>query len=344
MIIGNRKIGHKFKPLIVCELGINHGGSLSVAKKMVDLAHINGADAIKNQTHIVDAEMIDVAKKVIPSNANKSIYRVIKENCMSFDNEIKLKKYVESKKMIYLSTPFSKEAALKLNELGIKAFKIGSGECNNLPLIEIISKFKKPIILSTGLNDLKSIKESVKIIEKNKINYALLHCISEYPANYKNLKLDYIYTLKKNFPKAIVGYSDHSIGITPCISALAKGACIIEKHFTDSKQRRGPDIICSMDSKELFFLKKSAEIVYFSNGSNKKISKIEKKTANFAFASVVSIKNINKGEKLSKKNIWVKRPGLGDFLAVDFKKLLGKKTKKFIIKNNFIKKNEIYKK
>ena len=146
MIIGKRKIGHKFMPLIVCELGINHGGSLSVAKKMVDLAHINGADAIKNQTHIVDAEMIDVAKKVIPSNANKSIYGVIKENCMSFDNEIKLKKYVENKKMIYLSTPFSKEAALKLNELGIKAFKIGSGECNNLPLIEIITKFKKPII------------------------------------------------------------------------------------------------------------------------------------------------------------------------------------------------------
>jgi N-acetylneuraminate synthase len=128
------------------------------------------------------------------------------------------------------------------------------------------------------------------------------------------------------------------------MTALAKGAGIIEKHFSDSKQRKGPDIICSMDSKELFLLKKSAEIIYFSSGSNKKISKIEKKTANFAFSSVVSIKNINKGEKLSKKNIWVKRPGLGDFLARDFKKLLGKKTKKFIMKNNFIKKNEIYKK
>ena len=344
MKIGNRKVGYKFRPLIICELGINHAGSLSVAKKMVDLAYLNGAEAIKNQTHILSAEMTDVAKKVIPTNTNKSIYKVIKENHMSFENEIKLKRYVESKRMVYLSTPFSKEAALKLNDLGVKAFKIGSGQCNNLPLIEEISKFNKPIILSTGMNDLKSIKESVKIIEKNKISYALLHCISEYPANYKNLKLDYIYTLIKNFPKAIVGYSDHSIGITPCISALAKGACIIEKHFTDSKQRKGPDIICSMDSKELFFLKKSAEIVYFSNGSNKKISKIEKKTANFAFASVVSIKNINKGEKLSKKNIWVKRPGLGDFLAGDFKKLLGKKTKKFIIKNNFIKKNEIYKK
>ena len=341
MKIGNRSVGNKYKPLLVCELGINHEGSLLVAKKMVDLAYINGAEVIKNQTHILDAEMIPAAKKVIPTNTNKSIYEIIKKNCMSFDDEIKLKKYVESKKMIYLSTPFSKEAALKLNDLGIKAFKIGSGECNNLPLIEEISKFGKPIILSTGLNDLKSIKESVKIIEKNNINYALLHCISEYPASYKNLNLDYINILKKNFPKAVVGYSDHSIGIMPCISALAKGACIIEKHFTDSKKRRGPDIICSMDPKELFFLKKSSQIIYLSNGSNKKISKMEKKTANFAFSSVVSLRNIQKGEKLSKKNIWVKRPGLGHFLARDFKKLLGKKTKKFIKKNYFIKKNDV---
>ena len=141
MKIGNRKVGYKFRPLIICELGINHAGSLSVAKKMVDLAYLNGAEAIKNQTHILSAEMTDVAKKVIPTNTNRSIYKVIKENHMSFENEIKLKKYVESKRMVYLSTPFSKEAALKLNDLGVKAFKIGSGECNNLPLIEEISKF-----------------------------------------------------------------------------------------------------------------------------------------------------------------------------------------------------------
>ena len=156
MKIGNRKIGYKFKPLIICELGINHEGSLTVAKRMVDLAYLNGAEAIKNQTHILDKEMIDAAKKVIPSNASKSIYKVIKENCMSFDDEIKLKKYVEDKKMIYLSTPFSKEAALKLHKLGMKAFKIGSGECNNLPLIEVISKFKKPIIFGKLFNSLST--------------------------------------------------------------------------------------------------------------------------------------------------------------------------------------------
>ena len=341
MKIGNRKIGYKFKPLIICELGINHFGKLSVAKKMVDLAHKNGADAIKNQTHILAAEMIDSAKKVIPPNAHKSIYEVIKNNHMSFENEIILKKYVEKKNMLYLSTPFSKEEAYKLNELGVKAFKIGSGECNNLPLIEEIAKFNKPIILSTGMNDLTSIKKSVGILERYNSKYAILHCVSEYPANYKNLKLDFIQVLKKNFPNAIVGYSDHSIGITPCISALSKGACIIEKHFTDNKKRKGPDIICSMDPAELKLLKTSSEIIYHSNGSNKKITNIEKKTSNFAFSSVVSTRDIFKNEKLSTKNIWVKRPGLGYFPAKDFKKMLGKKAKNFIKENTFIKKRDV---
>ena len=118
--IGNRKIGYNFKPLIICELGINHGGSLSIAKKMVDLAKKNGAEAIKNQNHILDDEMIDEAKKVIPSNTNKSIYKVIEENLMTFNDEIKLKKYVEKKGMIFLSTPFSLNAAKKLYKIGIK--------------------------------------------------------------------------------------------------------------------------------------------------------------------------------------------------------------------------------
>ena len=166
--IGKRRIGKNFKPLIICELGINHSGSLVTAKKMVDLAFKNGAEAIKNQSHILDKEMIPASKKVVPANANESIYNVIKENMMSFEDEIKLKRYVEKKRMIYLSTPFSLEAAIKLKKIGIKAFKIGSGECNNIPLLEKIASFKKPIILSTGMNDLKSIKRSVKILKKKK--------------------------------------------------------------------------------------------------------------------------------------------------------------------------------
>ena len=339
--IGNRKIGEKFKPFIICELGINHGGSLKLAKKMVDLAIKSGADAIKNQSHILDEEMIPEAKKIKPTNAKSSIYDVIKKNLMTFENEKKLKKYVEKKKRIYLSTPFSLEAARQLNSIKVKAFKIGSGECNNTPLIKEITKFKKPIILSTGMNDIKSIKESVKILKKSKVQFALLHCISEYPADTKRLNLDFINVLKKTFPNVVIGYSDHSLGIIPSISAISKGALIIEKHFTDTKKRSGPDIVCSMDPQELRLLKKASIEIFYSNGKNKKISKIEKKTAKFAFSSVVSIKDIYPGEMLSKKNIWVKRPGTGHFKASDYYKLLGKKAKKLILKNNFIKKNDI---
>ena len=339
--IGNKKIGKNYKPFIICELGINHGGSLKVAKKMVDLAYRSGADAIKNQLHFPEHEMIDEAKKTIPSNTNKSIYKVIEENLMSLNDEKKLKLYVEKKNLIYLSTPFSLQAAKKLNEMGVKAFKIGSGEFNNLPLISEIIKFKKPLILSTGMNNLNSIKSTVELLDKKKVKYALLHCKSEYPADLKNLKLDFISILEKKFKKAIIGYSDHTIGVIPSISAMAKGASIIEKHFTDTKYRKGPDIICSMDPKELLILSNASKEIFLSNGKDKKISKIEKITAKFAFSSVVSIKKIRVGQKFNLKNLWVKRPGTGDFLANKLNFLIGKKAKKNISKNQFIKKEHV---
>ena len=139
--IKNKIISHNHKPFIISELGINHSGSLKVAKRMADLSLSNGADAIKNQTHLLDDEMISEAKYIKPANANESIYNVIKKNYLKFEDEIKLKDYVEKKGGIYMSTPFSLEAAIKLNEIGVSLFKIGSGECNNYPLIEKISKY-----------------------------------------------------------------------------------------------------------------------------------------------------------------------------------------------------------
>ncbi len=339
--IKNKIINDESEPFIIAELGINHQGSLKIAKRMALLAIKNGASAIKNQTHLVDEEMADEAKNVIPSNAKKSIYNVVKSNCLKFKDEIKLKNFVEKKGAVYLSTPFSLEAARKLNRINLKVFKIGSGECNNYPLIEEICKFKKPIIMSTGMNDLKAVRKSVKIFEKYKIKYALMHCVSEYPADYKHLKLDYIQKLKKEFPRAIVGYSDHSIGIIPCLSAIAKGAKIIEKHFTDTNKRQGPDIVCSMDPVELKDLTNSAKIIHYSNGKKRFITKLEKKTALFAFASVVCTKDIKKNELISKKNIWVKRPGTGDYLADKFKYLIGKRARRNIIAGKLIKKLDI---
>ena len=244
--IGNRKIGKNLQPLIIVELGINHSGNYNLAKKLIDTAKKAGAEIIKNQTHIADKEMSDEAKKIIPVHKDKNIFEIIKDNSISEKDEIKMMKYVKKKKMIFISTPFSREAAIRLNKLGVPAFKIGSGECNNYPLIELIAKFKKPIILSTGMNDIKSIKKSVKIIEKYKTPYALLHTTNLYPTPYKLIRLNAIDELKRNFLKRLLVYQIIHQIIT-AFAALGKGVSIIEKHYTDTYQRKGVDIDASID-------------------------------------------------------------------------------------------------
>ena len=339
--IGNRKIGPDYKPLIIVELGINHNGNLKRAKKLVDHAHKFGAEIIKHQTHVVEDEMSEEAKKIIPSHTKKNIFDIIKSSALSESDEYKLMKYVNKKKMIFISTPFSRKAVDRLIKFKVPGFKIGSGECNNYPLIEYIAKYKKPIILSTGMNSISSIKPAVKILEKYKVPYALLHCTNIYPTPTNLVRLQAISKLKEAFPKAILGLSDHSKTIYPCIGAIALGASIIEKHFVDNKNRVGPDISASMDGTELKNLMLAVNEVHLAKGNYKGPVKEEKSTINFAFASLVTTKNINKGEKLTIKNIFPKRPGIGDFKAKDYNKIIGKKAKRFIKANTLLKKRDI---
>ncbi len=342
--IGNRKIGPRQKPLIIAELGINHNGSLKLAKKIIDSAKSCGAEIIKHQTHIVEKEMSEEAKKIIPVHTKDNIFQIIKNCSLNYLDEKSLKNYVENKNMIYLSTPFSREAADRLNKMRIKAFKIGSGECNNYPLIEYICKFKKPIILSTGMNDIPSIKIAVKIIEKYKIPYALMHCTNLYPTPPHLVRLKAINELRKSFPKAVLGLSDHTTNNYTSYAALGLGVSIIERHFVDKKTRNGPDISASMDKNDLKNLLDASEYLYKALPGLKKPPKEEKNTMRFAFASVVATKNIFAGQILNKNNIWVKRPGTGDFLAKDLTKLYGKKVYKnikanFQVKKSYLKKN-----
>ena len=173
--IASRLVGYGYQPLVIVEIGINHNGSLNTAYKMVDAAYKVGAEVIKHQTHVIEDEMSAEAKKVIPGNANESIYDIIKGCALNEDDEIKLKEYVESKGMIFISTPFSRAAADRLEKMGVNAYKIGSGECNNHPLIEHIASFGKPMIVSTGMNDIVSVRKTVNILEKYNVQYALLH-------------------------------------------------------------------------------------------------------------------------------------------------------------------------
>lgn len=341
MVIKDRKIGENFKPLIICEIGINHGGSLKIAKQMVDTAKNAGAEVIKHQTHIVEDEMTKEAKKVIPVHANESIYHIMEKCALNEKDELELKLYVEKLGSIFLSTPFSRAAVDRLVKFNVPAFKIGSGECNNYPLLEYICNFKKPVILSTGMNTIKDIKKSVRIIEKNKIPYALLHTTNIYPTPYNLIRLGALEDLKKKFKNAVIGLSDHSKSNLACLGAIAMGASIVERHFTDKMTRKGPDISNSMDPEALRKLSRDAKIMKLMRGGVKKPVKEEKVVRDFAFASVVTISKIKKGEKFSKKNIWVKRPGGGDFLARDYNKILGKKAKKLVPSNRQLKKTDI---
>lgn len=334
--IAGRKIGLEYPPLVIVELGINHGGDLQTALKMVDAAHSVGAEVIKHQTHIVDDEMSPEAKKVIPGNASKSIYEIMQECALNEDEEKKLKKYVESKGMLYLSTPFSRAAANRLEAMGVKAYKIGSGECNNYPLIEHIASFGKPMIISTGMNDINSIKQTVAIVERHKVPYALLHTTNLYPTPPHLVRFGAMVELQQNFPHAIIGLSDHTTSNLASFGATALGASILERHFTDTMQRVGPDIINSMDPQALKELIEGSKELAKMRGGKKEAALEEQITIDFAFASVVSIQPIKKGEIFTKENLWVKRPGTGEILAKEYENILGKKATKEILNNTHL--------
>jgi sialic acid synthase SpsE len=328
--ICDRLIGENYDPLVIAEIGINHEGSLKVAFELVDAAVLSGAEVIKHQTHVIEDEMSGTAKKIIPGNSDISIYEIMKKCALSEEDEIKLKEYVESKGVIFISTPFSRAAADRLERMGVDAYKIGSGECNNYPLIEHIAAFGKPMIISTGMNDISSVRKLVEILETHKIHYALLHTTNLYPTPSRLVRLGAMLELKREFPNAVIGLSDHTTSNLACYGAVALGASILERHFTDSMNRSGPDIVNSMDPAALKELISNSKELAKMRGGKKEAASEEKVTIDFAFATVVSIKNIKKGEILTKENIWVKRPGTGEIKAEFYKSLLGKRVNRDI--------------
>ncbi len=339
--ISGRKIGYDYEPLVIAEIGINHDGNLDIAVSMVDAAIEAGVEVIKHQTHIADEEMSFEAKKIIPVHTNESIFDIIEKCALNEKDELALKNYVESRGKIFISTPFSRAAANRLEKIGVPAYKIGSGECNNYPLIEHIASFGKPIILSTGMNDINSIRKSVNILENHNIEYALLHCTNIYPTPPNLVRLGAITEMIEEFPNAVIGLSDHTSSNLPSFGAVALGASIIERHFTDTMGRNGPDIPNSMDLRTCIDLIEGVNILRQARGGNKAPVKEEIPTMKFAFASVVTTKPISKGEILSEDNLWVKRPGIGPLFASDYKSLIGKVCKKNLKKDHHIDLSEI---
>ena len=322
--IAHRKIGPEYPPLVIAEIGINHEGSLQVAKELVDAAARAGAEVVKHQTHIVEDEMSGAAKKVIPGNAEVSIYEIMRRCALDEADEIALKNYVEQKGIIFISTPFSRAAANRLQKMDVPAYKIGSGECNNYPLLKHIASFGKPVILSTGMNTIESVSKAVQIFKEAHTPLALLHTTNLYPTPIHLVRFGAMTQLHETFPEVPFGLSDHTLNNNACLGAVALGASILERHFTDHKQRTGPDIVCSMDEVECAALIKSSNEIWQMRGGIKAPAAEEQVTIDFAFATVCTIASVKKGEKFTKENIWVKRPGTGEILAEEFDSILGK--------------------
>ena len=327
MQIAHREISPENPPLVIAEIGINHGGSLPVAMDMVRLAAAAGCECVKHQTHFVGDEMSEEARAIVPPNAEESIWDLMERCALGRDEEIRLKAYAESLGLIYISTPFSRAAADFLVEIGVPAFKIGSGESDNLPLIRHVAGFGKPIIMSTGMQTIGSVRESVGLLEAAGVDYALLECTNLYPSPPEHVSLRGIGELRDAFPNAVIGFSDHSIGPEMALAAVALGALVVERHYTDSRYREGPDISCSMDPAELSFLVQRSREIRTALNNDKKRTEPEEAVYRFARASVVADRDLPAGHVISAEDIWVRRPGSGEIPARDFDRVVGRKLK-----------------
>lgn len=333
MKIAHRDISPSQPPLVIAEIGINHGGSLDVAKAMVSAAHRAGCEMVKHQTHFVEDEMTDEAKGIFPPNADVSIWEVMARCALSKDDEIALKKHAEDLGLIYISTPFSRAAADFLNDIGVPGFKIGSGEANHVPLIRHIASFGKPVILSTGMQTIDSLRPSVQALDDAGIDYALLECTNLYPSPPEIVSLQGITELRNAFPRAVIGFSDHSIGPEMALSAVALGACILERHFTDTRYRKGPDISCSMDPAELRFLIDRSREIQIALNNPKVRTAPEEDVYRFARGSVVADRDLPAGHAVTAPDIWARRPGSGEISVQHFDRLIGARLTRAVKRN-----------
>lgn len=333
--IKSRLIGPGHPPFVIAEIGINHEGDFNKAVRMVDDAAEAGCECVKFQCHVIDDEMIP--NTVIPGNAKESIWDIMSRCALAEAEDGELKEYVEARGMTYLSTPFSRAAAVRLEKMGVPAYKIGSGECNNYPLIRHIAAYGKPVILSTGMNDLKSVEPAVAILRDARVPFALMHCTSMYPTPYPMVRLGALRDLANAFPDAVLGLSDHSLGNYTCFAAVSLGASILEKHFTSDRNWPGPDVPISITPPELKQLVEGTKAISLAMGGEKTILPEEQPTIDFAYACVVSIRDIAAGEALTEKNVWVKRPGTGEIKAVDYERVLGRMARANLARNTQIK-------
>ena len=306
------------KVFIIAEAGVNHNGSVDLAKRLIDVAYNSGADAVKFQTFKAEnlvsknAQKADYQKQT--TDATESQFDMIKKLELDVDTHKELIAYCQEKNIMFLSTPFDHESIDLLSDLGLKIFKIASGEITNLPYLRHIGSLDKKVVLSTGMSNLKEAGDALNILINagtSKDNITVLHANTMYPTPMEDVNLNAMLTIQKEFDVA-VGYSDHTLGIEVDIAAVAMGASCIEKHFTLDKTMEGPDHKASLEPKELKELVSSIRNIEKAFGSSeKKPSPSESVNIDISRKSIVAKIDIKKDEKFTDKNITTKRPGNG---------------------------------
>jgi len=303
---------------IIAEAGVNHNGSIKLAKKLIDVAVESGADAVKFQTFKTENLVSKTAKKADyqkkTTDALESQFDMIKKLELDVNTHKELLVYCQEKGIMFLSTPFDHDSINLLSDLGLQIFKIPSGEITNLPYLRHIGSLGKKVVLSTGMSTLQEVENALTVLigaGTDKENITTLHANTMYPTPMEDVNLNAMLTIQKELDIA-VGYSDHTIGIEVDIAAVAMGASIIEKHFTLDQAMNGPDHKTSLEPKELKAMVLAIRNIEIAlGGDTKKPSPSESVNINIVRKSIVANQDIKKGDLLTEKNITVKRPGNG---------------------------------
>lgn len=332
------------KTLIIAEAGVNHNGDLALAKKLIEAASEAGADFVKFQSFKTE-ECVSVgapkAKYQIENGENKdeSQFEMIKKLELDKNAHLELMKHCEKCGIAFLSTPFDLPSIALLDELGLQIFKIPSGEITNLPYLKAIGALRKKVILSTGMSDLNEIKAALQILTAQgtkEEDISILHANTAYPTPFEDVNLRALQTLQKEFTRHKIGFSDHSLGISCPIAAVALGASIVEKHFTLDKNLKGPDHKASLEPNELKAMVQGIRQIELALGSGKKgISESERENLNIARKSLVAKRAMKKGEIFDETNLTTKRPA-GGISAMRFDEFLGKKAHRDYEKDELI--------
>jgi len=330
--IGERTIGSGHPCFVIAEAGINHNGDARLAAELVDAAAEAGADAIKFQTHFPEHEMLREGRTA--AYVGESLFDLLSRTALTREAHVELRDRARTKGLIFLSTPFSREAADFLETIGVPAFKTGSGELTHLPLQQHIARKGRPMIISTGMSTPDEIERAVRTVREAGAPFALMHCTSTYPTPFAHVQLGFVGRLQQTYGVP-VGLSDHTLGSYIAFAAAASGANLFEKHFTMSRSLPGPDQQGSMEPAELADIVRGIRAVEQAGGAIKAIQPGEQEVRDMAHHSVVSIRDIAAGATIGAADVWAKRPGTG-IPAADLDQVIGRVAKRRIDKDRLI--------